>query len=67
MPRERCPGGGNWALDAPLWLDAESHRYFCRGCGRYLKVARRGAGVGLVPAHKRNVGEGFRPHPSEEK
>jgi hypothetical protein len=65
MNREWCPGGGDWALDENLWHDTLDHHYFCRGCGRYLKVPRSGHRVGLVPVHKREVGEGYRPHPSE--
>lgn len=49
--KEKCPGTGDYALDVWKWRDAV---YLCEGCGRLLRIPKRGHMVGLVPFHKRD-------------
>lgn len=64
--REKCPGSSDWAIDDFCWLGA-GHLYFCKGCGRYFKIAQRGRTVGLVPYHRRYVAQAaFAPYMNQQ-
>ncbi len=54
--KEWCPGASSWAID-DRYNTRIPGEYFCPACGRSVRIPRRGHKVGLVPAHKRVVGQ----------